>query len=192
MKNLLYIAALLMLAACGPNSSKTTVTQEEKLAQGDTLNELVAFQKDVVIKPLSGYFVKNTIKQNDAVVCWVINSPEEMQRVFGVAKTVSNTIDTVDFNTQLLTAVTLQLSDLEQQIELTSSKQEGNTVELHFAIMTEGKRRSFTTAMAWLGAIPKNPDIKTVKFYNGDKLIQRVNVDLLDEVIKEDSVLRRY
>lgn len=193
MKNLLYIMALLaLLAGCGPNTSQSTVTQEEKLAQGDTVNELVAFQKDIVITPVSGYFVKNTIKQNDDIVCWVINNPQEMQRVFGMAKTVSNTIDTVDFNTHLLTAVTLRLSSTEQKITLTSSKQEGNTVDLHFSIMENGTARSFTTASAWLGTLPKLPEVKKVKFYNGDRLIQTVDVGLLDEVMKEDSTLRKY
>ncbi|WP_346317187.1 hypothetical protein [Chitinophaga sp. YIM B06452] len=194
MKNLLYTGGLflLLLAACGPNTSQSTVTQEEKLEQGDTLNELVAFQKDIVIKPLSGYFVKNTIKQNDSVVCWVINNRQEMEKVFGMAKTVSNTIDTVDFNTHLLTAVTLRLSNLEQKIALTSSKQEGDAVDLHFSIMEEGPSRSFTTAMAWLGTIPKSPEVKKVRFYEGDRLIQSVDVGLLNEVIKEDSALKKY
>ncbi|MGN7719454.1 hypothetical protein [Chitinophaga sp. 22620] len=193
MKNLLYAGGmLLLLAACGPNTSQTTVTQEEKQEQGDTLNELVAFQKDIVIKPMSGYFVKNTIKQNDSVVCWVINNPQEMQRVFGMAKTVNNVIDTVDFNSHLLTAVTLRVSSLVQKIELTSSKQEGNTVELHFAIRDEEPtQQSFSMAAAWLGAIPKDPAVKTVKFYSGDKLIQSVDVGLLDNVMKEDSTLKK-
>ncbi|MBO9152734.1 hypothetical protein ACFOTA_10985 [Chitinophaga sp. GCM10012297] len=195
MRNLLYAAGLLALlaAGCGPNTSQSTITQEEKQAQGDTINELVAFQKDIVIRPLSGYFVKNTIKQNDSIVCWVINNPKEMQQVFGMAKTVNNVIDTVDFNSQLLTALTLRISSLVQKIELISSKQEGSTVELHFKIYDEEPTvKSFSMAAAWLGAIPKTPEVKTVKFYNGDKLIQSVDVGLLEEVMKEDSTLKKY
>ncbi|RPD40255.1 hypothetical protein [Chitinophaga barathri] len=173
MKNLLYAGGLILLVACGPNTSQNTVTREEE--QADTTNEVVNFQKDVVVTPLSGYFVKNTVKQSDSIACWVINDAQEMKDVFGMAKTVSNTIDTVDFSSHLLTAVTLRLSSLEQKIELSSSKQDGNTVELHFIIMEEGEPRSFTSAMAWLGAIPKT-GVKTVKFYKGDQLIKRVDV----------------
>lgn len=165
---------LLFLAACGPNTSQSG----EHSSSNDTANAApanVVMQKDVVIRPLSGYFVNNTVKFSDSVQCWVINNPEEMKKVFGMAKTMTNTIDTIDFSQNLLAAVVLQPSDLTQHIELTRSFVSEDNMDLHFTIRVDTPKTTYTKAMAWLGALPKSGDVKNIRFYSGDRLLHSFN-----------------
>ncbi len=150
----------------------------------DTLNTdsaNVVMQKDVVIRPLSGYFVNNTVKMTDSVQCWVINNPDEMKKIFGVAKTMNNTIDTVNFSENLLAAVVLRPSDLTQTIELTRSYVSDENMDLHFAIRVDTPKTTYTKAMAWLGAIPKSGDVRHIRFYTGDRLLHSINAADLRE-----------
>ncbi len=174
MKRLPIAGLLLFLAACGPNTSRS----DEHSSSEDSTNAApanVVMQKDVVIRPLSGYFVNNTVKFTDSVQCWVINNPEEMKKVFGMAKTMTNTIDTIDFSQNLLAAVVLQPSDLTQHIELTRSYVSDDNMDLHFAIRVDTPKTTYTKAMAWLGAIPKPGDVKHIRFYTGDRLLHSFN-----------------
>ncbi|WP_126244646.1 hypothetical protein [Chitinophaga rhizosphaerae] len=174
MKSLSMAGLLLFLAACGPGTSRS----DEHASSKDTLgtdSASIVMQKDVVIRPLSGYFVNNTVKFSSDIQCWVINNPEEMRKIFGVAKTMNNTIDTVDFSQNLLAAVVLRPSELTQSIELKRVLQFENELTLDFAIKVDTPKTSYTKAMAWLGAIPKS-EAKEIRFMVGDRLLHAFNV----------------
>lgn len=174
MKSLSIAGLLLFLAACGPNTSRS----DEQSAAKDSANAGsvdVVMQKDVVVRPLSGYFVNNTVKFSDSVQCWVINNAEEMRKIFGMAKTMNNTIDTIDFSQHLLAAVVLQPSDLTQSIELTRSYELDGNMDLHFAIRVDTPKTTYTKAMAWLGAIPKSDAAKHIRFFKGDRMMTSIN-----------------
>ncbi|MGE7777994.1 hypothetical protein ACQKLP_24975 [Chitinophaga sp. NPDC101104] len=174
MKSLSMAGLLLFLAACGPGTSRS----DEHSSSKDTLSTdstSIVMQKDVVIRPLSGYFVNNTVKFTDSVQCWVINNAEEMKKVFGVAKTMNNTIDTIDFSQNLLAAVVLRPSELTQSIELRRVLRSENELTLDFIIQVDAPKTTYTKAMAWLGAIPKS-EAKEIRFMVGDRMLHSYNV----------------
>lgn len=163
------LCCALLMAACGPNTSRTGLNREEQLDSAENIT-------NVEVKSLQGYFVKNTVKQTDSVTCWVINSPQQQDSILAPAKTMNNTIDTLDFANNIITAVVMRPSELMQDIQLSSSVVTEDEVHLHFAMRADTPKRSFTAAALWMGAVPKKTGIKTVKFYSGDQLIRSVPV----------------
>ncbi|WP_119077870.1 hypothetical protein [Chitinophaga alhagiae] len=163
------ICCALLMAACGPNTSRTSFNSEE---QPDSAGNMTSIE----VKPLQGYFVKNTVVQGDSVTCWVINSPQQQDSILAPAKTMTNTIDTLDFANNIITAVVLRPSELTQDIQLSSGMVTENEVHLHFAIRADTPKRTFTAAALWMGAVPRKPGIRTIKFYSGDQLIRSVPV----------------
>lgn len=180
MKRLPIAGLLLFLAACGPNTSRSDEnTSAKDTTQADSAD--VVMQKRVVVKPLSGYFVNNAVKMTDSIQCWVINNPAEMKQIFGMAKTMNNTIDTIDFSQNLLAAVVLRPSDLTQTIELSRSFEQDGNIDLHFAIRVDTPKTTYTKSMAWLGAIPKSGSAQNIRFFKGDKLLYSIDAAKLRE-----------
>lgn len=164
----LPIVCCIALAACGPNTSRTGEGLHEKADSATDQPTLVQ------VRPIQGYFVKNTVKQNDSITCWVINSHQQQDSILGVAKTMTNKIDTANFTNEVIAAVVLRPAELTQDIQLASSMIKDNEILLHFTVRVDTPKRSFTAAALWMAAIPKNPDIKTIKFYSGDRLLRSV------------------
>lgn len=166
----LPIVLCILIAACGPNTSRTTVDKEKQLESIDESPTPVA------VKPIQGYFVKNTVAQTDSITCWVISNEQQQDSILAVAKTMTNKIDTLDFANNIITAVMLRPSELAQDVRLTSSVISDNEIHLHFAVKADTPKRTFTAAALWMGAVPKSPGIKAVRFYNNDQLMRTVPV----------------
>lgn len=180
MKNLVIIASCTVLfAACGPNTSQTS---EQRVSAADSVqtDSLDVDQiKQVSFRVLSEYYVKNTQKQSDTVACWVFNNAIQRDSILGAAKAMKqNKIDSIDFGKEMMIAVTLTPSELSQQLLLSSATQTSDEVNLYFAIKTDTTpKKKSTSAAVWVGALPKDQNIKRVKFYNGDNLLETVKVD---------------
>jgi hypothetical protein len=163
----LPLLLLIILAACGPNTSHSSGQHEDSVDNNSA---------PLQVRPIQGYFVRNTVKQNDSVTCWVISSPEEKDSILAPAKTMTNVVDTFDFANEIVTAVQLRPSDLTQDVQLTSAMVTEDEVHLHFAIRADTPKRSFTAAALWMGAFPRTPDVKSIRFYSGDKLLRTMRV----------------
>lgn len=170
MKYLPLALCIIVLMACGPNSSQMGDKSKDP---GDSATNAPTA---LTVRPIEGYFVKNTIKQNDSVTCWLISSAVEQDSILGMAKTMTNTIDTIDFSREIIAAVVIRPSELTQSIRLASSEITDDEVRLHFAIKADTPKRTFTAAALWMAAFPKTPAVKAVKFYNGDKLMRTLDV----------------
>lgn len=167
MKNLLTVGALLLVIACGPNTSQTSEKREPSYDSA----------KALTVKPASGYFSRNDIQQNDTIACWVFETTAERDSVLGIAKTMNNVIDTADFNKEIMAAITLMPSSLTQELTLSSATQTDDAANLHFSIKIDTPKRTFTSAAVWVGILPKSGDLKKVHFYRGDERIKTIDID---------------
>lgn len=168
---------MMILAACGPNSSQTTERRVGSNDSTDVDSLNVQELKQVSFRVLSNYFVKNRGKQSDTAACFIFNSAAERDSILGIAKTMKNRIDTIDFESEIMAAVTLTPTELTQSLELRSATMSEDAVNLHFAIQQDTTpKKSFTTATVWVGAIPRDMNVKKVKFYSHDKLMESINV----------------
>ncbi|MCW3462261.1 hypothetical protein [Chitinophaga nivalis] len=128
------------------------------------------------VKPLSGYFVKNTITVNDSLTFWVIDNAKTFDSLFGVGKTMNNTIDQPDFGTQLVIAATMPATYYGTQIELSSATIDNltNNATLRFEAPANQEKGSAAIMPLWLGAIPKTGK-SIIKLYTGEHLSTTVH-----------------
>ncbi len=127
------------------------------------------------VQPINGYFVKNTIKVTDSLTFLVIDNQQSFDSLFGMAKTMNNTIDKPDFGTHLVIAVTMPPTFYGTQIQLQSAtnNSNNNNAELHFVATGQQEKGSSSIVPLWLGAIPKSGK-SSISLYTGDHLTKTI------------------
>lgn len=166
-KTTLLAVCTLATVSCANNGKKnnTDSNADTSLAvKADNSSQLE-------VKPLSGYFLKNTIKVSDSLTFWLIDNQASFDSLFGVAKTMNNTIDQPDFGTQIVVAATMPATYYGTQIQLASatSDDSNNNAEMHFAAVANPDKASYSIVPLWIGAVPKTGK-STFKLYTGDQL----------------------
>ncbi|NML36019.1 hypothetical protein HHL17_02310 [Chitinophaga sp. G-6-1-13] len=162
-------AILLLLASCG---SATRNNAADSVAVNDTaLNVHADNGSSLDVRPLNGYFVKNTIQVNDSLTFWLIDNPATFDSLFGVAKTMNNKIDRPDFGTQVVVAATMPSTFYGTQIQLASATADDltNNAEMHFVAAGQAEKNSYSITPLWMGSIPKTGRTN-IKVYTGDQL----------------------
>lgn len=171
MKNI-FVVGCLLLMACGTGNNKTTTTDSLKTdspaVTTPTTNAPIHFRQ------INGYFVKNTLNQKDSISCWVIQSQPIFDNIFGAAKTMNNTVDTINFDKEVLLAVTLPSSFEKRTLGLTNYKLDESVLHVQLSVNSGGKKESYSSTAAWLGTVDAIPGLKEIKFYDGDLLIATI------------------
>ena len=114
------------------------------------------------MKELKGYFAKNTVRFNNNFKHIVLTNQHDFDNYFGIAKTMKNKIDKVDFNKSLVVAIMTKPADVSKKIEPVYCDLEGNKLTIKYKI-TEGKENSFKSTGLYLAAISKD-GISSVTF----------------------------
>lgn len=170
------LLAIGTLAAISCNNGNKTVSDDSTAAGSDTaLNVAPNTNSQLDVKPLSGYFLKNTITVNDSLTFWLIDNQTSFDSLFGMAKTMNNTIDKPDFGTQIVVAATMPPTFYGTQIQLESalSDDANNNAILHFVATSNPDKSTASTVPLWLGAVPKTGK-STFQLYTGDQLTKTI------------------
>lgn len=171
----LFVLAVCTLAtvSCANNGKKS---DNDSSDDGDTALAVQASpSSQLEVKPISGYFLKNTITVNDSLTYWIIDNQASFDSLFGMAKTMNNTIDKPDFGTQLVIAATMPPTYYGTQIQLESATSDNltNNAILHFVATANPDKSSAATVPLWLGAVPKTGK-STFKLFTGDNLTKTI------------------
>jgi hypothetical protein len=169
MKNI-FVVGCLLLIACGSGNKQTNTTDTLKT---DSTSIPPATNIPIHFRQINGYFVKNTLNQKDSIACWVIQSQPIFDNIFGAAKTMNNTVDTINFDREVLLAVTLPASFEKKTLGLTNYKLDGPVLHVQLSV-NGGKKESYSSTAAWLGAVQDISGLQEIKFYNGDLLIATI------------------
>ena len=171
-KMILFAAGILALSC---NEGKKTGGDATNNDNDTTLTVQPSSDSQLEVKPISGYFLKNTITVNDSLTFWIIDNQASFDSLIGVAKTMSNTIDKPDFGTQLVIAATMPPTYYGTQIQLASatSNTENNNAALHFVAAGNPEKGSSSIVPLWLGAVPKTGK-STFQLYTGDNLTKTI------------------
>ncbi|MRG46346.1 hypothetical protein GFS24_14580 [Chitinophaga sp. SYP-B3965] len=169
MKNIFVVGCLLLMACGGGNKPNTTdsLKTDSPHVVTPTTNAPIHFRQ------INGYFVKNTLNQKDSIACWVIQSQPIFDNIFGAAKTMNNTVDTINFDREVLLAATLPASFERRTLGLTNYKLDQSVLHVQLSV-NGGKKESYSSTAAWLGTVDAIPGLKEIKFYNGDLLIATI------------------
>ncbi|SEW07758.1 hypothetical protein [Chitinophaga arvensicola] len=175
-KRLLLAVGTLAAISCNNGTPKAPVDSTDTNTDTDTaLNVSPNPSSQLEVKPISGYFLKNTIQVNDSLTFWIVDNQKSFDSLFGAAKTMNNTIDKPDFGTQIVIAATMPPTFYGTQIQLASalSDNANNNAILHFAATSNPDKSTASTAPLWLGAVPKTGK-STFQLYTGDQLTKTI------------------
>ncbi|HEY9261779.1 hypothetical protein [Chitinophaga sp.] len=171
----LFLLAVCTFAtvSCANNGKKAPADNDTD--SDTTLTVQAAASSQLEVKPLSGYFLKNTIKVKDSLTYWIIDNQASFDSLFGMAKTMNNTIDKPDFGTQIVIAATMPPTYYGTQIQLESATSDNltNDAALHFVATANPEKSSAATVPLWLGAVPKTGK-STFKLFTGDNLTKTI------------------
>ena len=147
MKNLLtsFIIACLFISAC-KTSKKAIAASPIDLIQ------------------LNNYFPKIELPLADTFNHFVISDSTVFTNQFGIAKTMTNTVDSINFNTKIILAIqgiptTQKMIILFDKAELT-----GKELNVYYTA-TSNEKLSYSMTPAAIATIPKGYAIDNVNFY---------------------------
>ena len=151
MKSYLIILLPAILVSCKPSATTTDAdSKNNPTEQASPTVKSAPFNAS----PLQGYFLKNTVATTKAVQIHLIANADEFEAMFGMAKTMTNEITPIDFQTQNVVAIFTAPSESQTTIELPSVTTAGNTIRVGYKVVT-GEKQTFTSNALTLFTVPK-------------------------------------
>ena len=164
-KFLLFAVVLLLLCSCADVIAETTSLEPGK--EGETI------AKKPIVEKLSGYFAKNTVKFDDNYDFkhLVVTNPKDFDKYFGIAKTMNNQVDKVNFAENSVIAIITRPANISRKIDLIYSELKADRLLIRYHIR-EGSKNTYAATGLYLATIPR--DVAQVKFQS------RYNVGIVD------------
>lgn len=144
-----------------------------EIAVMETIKEGNTIYKKKAVEKLDGYFVKNTVEFDDNYDFKhiVVTSQEDFDKYFGVAKTMNNRVDKVDFEENSVIAIMAKPSKYTKKIRLVYYEFDDDKLWIKYHIAV-GSENTYESTGLYLASIPKN--VTSIEFRS------RYNVELLD------------
>ncbi len=122
------------------------------------------FLKKETIEKVNGYFIKSTMKFNDNYNFKniVVTDQKEFDTYFGVAKTMKNKKDQVDFDKNNIIAIMTKPSKISKDIDILYYKFDKDTLFIQYGIKDDSKNNYKSTSL-YLATIPKKTKIINLK-----------------------------
>lgn len=139
----------------------------------ETIKEGNTIYKKETIDELNGYFVKNTVKFDDNYDFKhvVVDNQKDFDKYFGVAKTMKNKVDKVNFEENSVIAIMTKPSNILKEIGLVYYEFDGDKLFIQYKIR-EGAQNTYESTSLYLAIISKG--VASVKFKS------RYNVGVVD------------
>jgi predicted amidohydrolase YtcJ len=139
----------------------------------ETIKEGNSIYKKKTVEQLHGYFVKNSVKFDDNYDFKhiVVTNQKDFDEYFGVAKTMNNKIDKVNFRESAVIAIMTKPSKVSNKIKIVYTEFDGDDLFIKYAIST-GNENTYQSTGLYLATIPKS--VASVKFKS------RYNVGVVD------------
>jgi len=132
--------------------------------------------KNVVFKTLNNYFLADNSILSGNVTCKVIAKEKDFNKMFGIAKTMTNKIDKPDFATQQVLMIALQPTNKKATVTIVSALHAGNFIEVYFTTSKERYPMPYTTQPLAIAVVPKYKEVTKVRFYNDKRLVEEVGI----------------
>ncbi|SHM33278.1 hypothetical protein SAMN05444266_107425 [Chitinophaga jiangningensis] len=169
LKTFISAAMLIMALSCQNTPQQHTEDMDSTVATSpDPITQLD-------VKPLSGFFVKNTVTITDSLTFWVIDNQQTFDSLFGMARTMADNVVAPDFGTSVVIAATMPPTYYGTQLSLDSATLNTNTnnAALHFSAAANAEKGSAAIVPLWLGSIPKTGKT-AIRLYSGNDLAKTV------------------
>ena len=164
-KFLLFAVVLVLLCSCVDVSPETTGLEPGK--------EVETIAEKPIVEKLNGYFVKNTVNFDDNYDFKhiVITNQKDFDKYFGIAKTMTNQVDKVNFAENYVIAIITRPAKISRKIDLIYCELNDDRLLIKYHIR-EGSKNPYAASGLYLATIPRN--VVQVKFQS------RYNVGIVD------------
>ncbi len=124
----------------------------------------------IILTPLTGYFVKNTVSDNGETRCFVFFDQTSFSEVCGLAATMTNIPIVPDFTKERVVGIVGTKSDHTVEIRIVKSEIEAGVLIVDFEEIRGDEKLSYQIRPLALATVPKS-DINTVVFRKGKQKI---------------------
>ncbi len=164
MKAIVSFSVVVLLFVCvGCNSNKKEADQTSDQAASVSADSVPT---PVPYKELSGYFLRNTSELPAEVNLIVAQNPDQMSLDFGMAKTMNNKVDTVDFTIDDVVGVASQPTDHKTEIKIEKVEKVGKTLKV-YALIVQEEKLSYKIQPLVIFSFPKDSGVDQVELYSG-------------------------
>ncbi len=164
MKTIISLVSVFLFFGLTSCKSEKKNTEQEPVVVEETILEEIPASVSVDFKELNGYFVKNRYEQKGEIDLVTLVNKDQLKDDFGIAKTMTNKVDTVNFDSEFVISLISQQTDLKTDIKVDRIEMAGDVLSVH-ASVTHGEKQTFTSRPAILVAVSKDPGIKNVELY---------------------------
>ncbi len=130
----------------------------------------------VQLNPLSGFFLSDKITLDKGLNCMVVTKQKDFIKLFGIAKTATNTISMPDFNKEQVLVLAMPETNKETTIKFDHATKAGTVIEVYCEEHRKKEPLTYATLPLALASIPKYNDVNTIKFYDGNSLVDEIKV----------------
>lgn len=132
--------------------------------------EMTAKTTPMEIEIVENYFTKNDMAPR-VVQYFTIDNQEDFDKQFGAAKTMNNSITTIDFKKNRIGAIVMPTTDVQTTIEISDAQRFGSGAIITYQTI-KGDKQSFSTIPTLIFKLPADNKLKTLEFKSdGDSKI---------------------
>lgn len=165
MRRILFSIVLISIIITSCSSGKKKVSDAEPAVE--ELNVEIADNADLVdLTDVDGYFFVGKVASPKAYLL----DKADFGKYFQPAKTMTNQLTEIDFDTQYVGAIVLPETNNEVTISLDSTYLNGHKLHIVYSINQESAERSFSIVPSKLFAFDASLNVDSVVFRNGDRV----------------------
>jgi hypothetical protein len=148
-----------------------SLNDDNPAAAGAAVEDENRVVNDMVCEELRGYFVKNSVTFADSFKHVVVSNQKDFEKYFGIARTMNNETDKVNFDENAVIAILTKPSLVTHKIAIIYCDLADGKLTVKYKI-SEGAENSFKSSGLRLLSIPRS--ITSVVFKT------RYNIELID------------
>jgi hypothetical protein len=165
-----FLFVLFIISGCLP------VTQEHRVLEIAPIKEV--HLKEVELEPekkqllqfkkCSGLFLKSSVKLSNTINFFTLSSTSKFKNLLGIAKTISNTVKSPDFNKNILVVITEQPSTMLNDIIVNQVYTKENDIYVEYEIKEQESNKGYFVQNLGVFEIEKPGVILNIYFINRD------------------------
>ncbi|MDR1025808.1 MAG: copper resistance protein NlpE [Lactobacillus sp.] len=143
---------------------------------------------------LNTYFVKSDIPlEEDNINYFLIENQEEMDAVLGIAKTMTNEVEKIDFSKELIIAIAYPATNFDSKIVINSLQNISGRLYLDYSF-TQGDEREFSIIPARIISFTKPKNLLDIYFSMDDNTDRKIAMGrrTLGSPISLDDMKQNY
>ena len=153
-KRILLFFAVVALFSCSNNEKKENQATNTQFKTTEPIEQH--------LKNIEGYFPKNSMVFEDECENLVISSQKDFDAYFGIAKTMTNKIENINFDENAAVAIITKPSKVKKKIILLYSELSKGELLVQYNIREWSEKNNYESTDLFLAKIPNN--IKSVRF----------------------------